>query len=207
MCFSYHLFQDAVALEKRYNAVFNFSHKVNFTDFPVNGFARPWMPIISFDNTDQFTMAQWGLIPGWVKDIKDFKANTLNARMEELSQKASYRNSVNNRCIVPADSFYEYHWLDLKGKAKQKYELHLENDEIFSFPAIFSDWKEPATGNVIRTYSLLTTVGTGLMKEVHNSRPNDPRMVIVLNPENEKDFLETGKIEMINDRLLARKVS
>ncbi|WP_371559338.1 SOS response-associated peptidase family protein [Flavobacterium sp. Arc2] len=42
-----------------------------------------------------------------------------------MGQKLSFKNSVDKRCLVIANGYYEWQWLDPKGKAKQKYELRL----------------------------------------------------------------------------------
>lgn len=207
MCYSYHINKSISQLEKRFEAEVIHKQGNMFYDYIVNGFNKPNMPIIALDKPDKIEFARWGLIPGWVKDLKTFKANTLNARMEELKEKPSYRSSISNRCVVPADAFQEWHWLDPKGKQKEKYLMYFDDLEIFSFPGIFSDWKDPETGEITRSYTLLTTVGTGLMKDIHNADPEDPRMVMVLNPDSEKEYLSSGKLEIINDRLKARRIA
>lgn len=203
MCYHYRINKSAKQIEERFEAEMIHHQQNMFFDGIVNGFNKPLMPIICKNTPDQIEFARWGLIPGWVKDLNTFKAN----RQEELKEKPSYRGSINNRCIVPADAFQEWHWIDPKGKNKEKYLMFFDDLEIFSFPGIFSDWKNPETGEIIRSYTLLTTVGTGIMKEIHNADPEDPRMVMVLNPDYEKAYLESGKLEIINDNLKAKKIS
>lgn len=41
---------------------------------------------------------------------------TLNSRIETAASKPAFRNSVKNNCLVIADVFYEWQWLDAKGK-------------------------------------------------------------------------------------------
>jgi putative SOS response-associated peptidase YedK len=45
----------------------------------------------------------------------------------------SLKNSVDKRCLVISNGYSEWQCLDPKGKAKQKYELCLTNEELFSF--------------------------------------------------------------------------
>jgi putative SOS response-associated peptidase YedK len=52
--------------------------------YQLNGFAKPYLPVISTNDSTAIDMYRWGLIPFWVKDESTFKANTLNARSEEL---------------------------------------------------------------------------------------------------------------------------
>src|SRR6188768_3365590 len=53
-------------------------------------------------------LARWGLIPGWVKDIKDFPL-MINARSETAAEKASFRAAMRHRrVLIPASGFYEW---------------------------------------------------------------------------------------------------
>ena len=68
-------------------------------DFKINGFANPKLPVILDADTDHIVPAQWGFLPTWAKD-QEFAKKTLNARMEEVHEKPSYKNSVSNRCLI-----------------------------------------------------------------------------------------------------------
>jgi putative SOS response-associated peptidase YedK len=65
---------------------------------------------------------EWGLLPTWARD-RTFQKNTLNAKLEALEEKASFRSCVHKRCLIPAESFVEWQWLDPKGKVKQNYRI------------------------------------------------------------------------------------
>ncbi|MBM7716058.1 putative SOS response-associated peptidase YedK [Bacillus thermophilus] len=59
---------------------------------------------------------RWGLIPSWAKDAK-IGYKMINARAETLTEKPSYRNAYKNkRCLILADSFYEWKRHDDKTK-------------------------------------------------------------------------------------------
>ena len=53
---------------------------------------------------DEITCARWGLIPGWHKDdLKDWRASTINARIEDAAKKPTFRGPWKyGRCLVPA---------------------------------------------------------------------------------------------------------
>ena len=84
--------------------------------------------------------------------------------------------------MVIADGYYEWQWLDTKGKNKQKYLITLTSEEPFAFAGIWSEWIDINTGELIKTYSIITTEANDLMAEIHN---NKKRMPIILNNDNE----------------------
>jgi putative SOS response-associated peptidase YedK len=58
----------------------------------------------------------WGLIPFWTKDAK-IGYSTINAMAETAATKPAYRDAFKSqRCLVPADGFYEWKKLDAKTK-------------------------------------------------------------------------------------------
>ena len=72
-------------------------------------------------------MMQWGLIPHWSKDGKS-GASLINARVETIVEKPSFRESIQwRRCVVLADSFYEWR---TEGARKFPYRIQLPNDEL-----------------------------------------------------------------------------
>lgn len=152
----------------------------------VNGFSYPNLPIITNDKPDILTTDHtWGLLPSWTKDI-EFRKNTLNARIETIDEKASFKNITKNRCLIIATGFYEWRWLDEKGKQKEKYHITSQTDEIFCFAGLYDKWKNPATGDVLNTYTMVTTEANEVMKYVHNYKQ---RMPIILNRKDESAWL------------------
>jgi len=60
----------------------------------------------------------------------------INARAESVFEKRTFRDWVShNRCIVPADGFYE--WTD-KGKERQPWRFSLKDDGVFAFAGLFA---------------------------------------------------------------------
>ncbi len=107
---------------------------IPYTDLPLyhsSGFQHYDLLIYTDDSPDYPTVATWGLIPHWVKDDIQMKKTwntTLNARGETIFEKASFRNSANNkRCLVYVDGFYEHHHY---------------NNKTYPF-YIFKKYKEP----------------------------------------------------------------
>ncbi len=184
MCFFSKQSKDAVELENRFNAKIDDYTCFKKSDF-INGFTFPKTPVITNKNTKLIQHFQWGLVPFWAKN-DDIKKYTLNAKIETLHTKPSFKNSINKRCLVIADGFYEWQWLDAKGKRKQKYLLKIPGNNIFTFGGIWSEWTNKKTGEIINSYSIVTTEANELMSKIHNSKK---RMPVILNKKNEINWL------------------
>lgn len=156
----------------------------------INGFSFMKTPVITDENQGEIEMFNWGLIPFWAKDDK-IRKKTLNARIETVKEKPAYRNSANNRCLVIANGYYEWQWLDPKGKEKKKYLITPKDQEIFAFAGIYSSWKNPLNHELVNSYSILTTDANELMSEIHNSKK---RMPVVLKKEDRENWLSGAEV-------------
>jgi len=184
MCFYSRQTKKAIELINRYNArIVNELQLEMATEY--NGFTFPKTPVITNKDKSVIDHLQWGLIPIWAKD-ETIQQNTLNAKIETLGEKPSFKDNVKNRCLVIADGFYEWQWLDAKGKQKQKYLITLPGEVLFSFAGLWSRWMNPETGEIVKSYTIITTEANPLMCEIHNSKK---RMPVVLTKENEYDWL------------------
>ena len=187
MCFFFKQSKDAREVEHRYNAKIE-NEALFCAQNYINGFTFPQTAVIAGSNPELIRSYDWGLIPSWAKDNL-IRKYTLNARIETIAEKPSFRDSVNNRCLVIADGFYEWKWLDAKGKNKQKYLITLRDSGLFGLGGIWSEWKNNDTGKIINSYSIVTTDANDLMSKIHNSKK---RMPVILTKQNEHDWL-TGK--------------
>lgn len=192
MCYHFQITLSAQKLEHRFKA--KFENASAFHPEVYNGFQHPKTPVITNLKKDVIQLYDWGLIPHWAKD-KSIQSKTLNARIETIHEKAFFRDIVHNRCLVLADGFYEWKWLDSKGRNKQKYFISLPNQEAFAFAGLFSHWTDQSTGEVLQTYTILTTDANELMREIHNSKK---RMPIILNRHDEQDWL-AGENNILKD--------
>jgi putative SOS response-associated peptidase YedK len=200
MCFHSKQSKKAQELQHRFKAKFENEKQFNPTIY--NGFQFPLTPVITNKKPETIQFFQWGLIPFWAKD-DSIKKNTLNAKMETIHEKPSFRNVVNNRCLVLANGFYEWQWLDEKGKQKQKYELTLPEDEAFGFAGLWSEWLNKTTGEIIKSYSILTTEANELMSKIHNTKK---RMPVIVSINQEQNWLNGHELEMENERIIAKKI-
>ena len=197
MCFHSKQSKSAQELKLRFKAKFENEEEYQPTQY--NGFQHPKTPIITNEKNNTIQLYNWGLIPHWANDdsIKKF---TLNAKSETIHEKPSFKNAVQNRCLILIDGFYEWKWLDAKGKNKQKYLITLPNNEAFAFAGIDSHWLDKNKGEITKTYTILTTEANELMSEIHNTKK---RMPIILSPTNEINWLQGDTAILNNDNLIA----
>jgi putative SOS response-associated peptidase YedK len=158
--------------------------------YQVSAFSHPRVIVYENDEPRKPVVSQWGLIPHWAKAPEKIWNNTLNARGETLFEKPAFRMSAESkRCLVPVDGFYDYH--EYKGK-KYPFYITRKDDEPLYFAGLWNDWADPLTGEIINTYSIVTTRANPMMEKIHNKpkNSNDPRMPVIL-PENMmEDWLE-----------------
>lgn len=185
MCFFMAQNQPKQKVEKRFNAIVDDSSNFLQSDYIV-GFEYLNVPVI-LDKTPEIisTNYHWGLVPKWSNDI-DFRKNTLNARIETIDEKPSFRNITSNRCLVIASSFFEWRWLDEKGKQKEKYQIHNSEKESFAFAGLYDTWIDKTNGKEYKSFSIVTTEADQQMKYIHNHKG---RMPIMLNIGDESSWL------------------
>lgn len=183
MCFHNSMTADAVSLEKRYKA--KFSEKTELQPvYHANGFSYEQHPVLTSAGTLQ--LLSWGLIPQWCSSETQaftLRSSTLNARIETLTEKPSFREAAaKRRCIVPSTGFFE--WQTQNGK-KIPYFISVNNAQVFSMAGIWERWVSP-TNESFETFSIVTTHANALMEKIHNTKK---RMPVILTPALEKEWL------------------
>lgn len=139
------------------------------------------LSVINDGSKNRLGYLRWGLVPPWAKDEKiGFKM--INARAETLTEKSSFRNAYQKRrCLVLADSFYE--WKLNNDKSKIPMRIKLKSDELFAMAGLWERWNSPE-GESIFTCTIITTSANKLIKDIHD------RMPVILKPEDEKTWLD-----------------
>jgi len=199
MCFMSRLTLSAAELKKRFKA--ELVPEAKFVPAEeINGFLYPKTPVIANNDPTHIQMYHWGLLPTWAKD-DSFRKNTLNARVESIHEKPSFKPYLQNRCLILADGFYEWQWLDSRGKKKQKYLITVEDEEAFAFAGLWNGWKNHTTGEILNTYTILTRPANALMAEIHNSKQ---RMPFILSRNIEQDWLGGKEVEYQEIALTAK---
>lgn len=136
---------------------------------------------------------RWGLIPpDWNKSPAQIWNHTISAKLEYLDKRYSWKQISNNRCLIPATAYYEFHWNDVKGKSKTRYTIRSTNSTLFSLAGLYSKWN--AGNQTLHTFAVCTTNANEIMQFVHNkdAAKNYHRMPIMLNAGHERDWLDTG---------------
>ena len=155
------------------------------------------VPVVRQDRKEPrrtFALLRWGLIPSWAKDASiGFK--TINAMSETATERPAFRDAMKlRRCLVPADSFYE--WQKVGNKQKQPYSFGMIDDSVFAFAGLWERWRDLA-GEYIESFTILTTKPNSLVADVHD------RMPAILQPEDYELWLDPGmtRVELVADRL------
>lgn len=148
------------------------------------------LPVITGEAPNTLQFFSWGLLPHWAN--KGYKHKSVNARAETLTKKPMFRELVNSkRCLVLADSFYEWR---TSSAGKQPYRILLKSEELFCFAGFWDEWADKATGEVVDTFTIITTKANKLMRPIHE------RMPVLLHPEQEEEWLSC---ESANEHLLS----
>lgn len=138
-------------------------------------------------------MLRWGLIPFWAKDTK-VGYSLINAKAETIATKPAFREAFKHRrCIIPADGFYE--WQKIDAKRKQPYCIAMKDRSVFVFAGLWEQWTDKASGEVIRSCTIITTEPNVLCAPIHN------RMPAILEPADYTRWL--GEQPASNDALRA----
>jgi len=171
--------------------------------FYVNAFNFPTTPVITNIKRNTLQHFRWGLIPHWAKN-DEIKKYTLNAKIETLNDKPSFRDAARQHCLIPSNGFYEWQWLDPKGVHKKKFLVKVKGQEVFAFAGIWSRWINPQSGELIFTYALLTTEANELMSVIHNSKK---RMPVIVRPDEYDKWLDNEEINLDGNTLEAEETS
>jgi putative SOS response-associated peptidase YedK len=125
-------------------------------------------------------LIRWGLLPSWAKDRK-MAWNMINARSESVATAAAFKEAfAKRRCLVPVDTFYEWRKVS---KEKFPYMIAMAGVEPFTLAGLWENWKDPESGEWIRTFTIITTRANELVSALHD------RMPVIIAPEDRDRWL------------------
>jgi putative SOS response-associated peptidase YedK len=177
MCGRYILVQKVESIEKRFNvaAPKGFEWKASYNISP-----GQMAPVITSEHPKFLDLMQFGLTPFWAKK----QLYLFNARAEgdrnkdnnpqysgakDIINKPAFRKPIRSqRCLVLADAFIDGTTDD---GLKKPYMVYLRNQERpFAMAGIFDEWLNSETGELIRSFSIITTMSNELMMKIPHHR-------------------------------------
>lgn len=204
MCYSTALRKQREKIEQRILSQIpaKFSKETTFEPyFHLNGFTHGNLQIITMDNPELIVDAEWGLIPSWsTHNPEGFrkKSNTLNARSENIFEKASFSESAENkRCLILADGFFEPHHENGQAIPYFCYQPSKEFPEgdLFLFAGLYNELDD----NTLTT-TILTTEANPFFMQVHNK---GKRMPLILDSTYFEDWLDHGTTNQYINEIMA----
>jgi putative SOS response-associated peptidase YedK len=142
----------------------------------------------------------WGLVPWWAKD-PSIGARAFNAKSETVEDKAMFRGAIaRQRCVVPADAFYEWapapphakavvagralgqspgeapsaqHPSAERSRRKQPWCFRAPDSGLLLLAGLFEQWRPRGErfATPLRTCTILTTDANDLVGRVHDRMP------------------------------------
>ena len=119
----------------------------------------------------EINLASWGLIPSWAKDSSR-QANAINARVESISEKPTFRSAFKSRrCLVPVSGYYE--WATELGQYRPKQPFFISNKEskTLAIAGIYEEWVNPESNQLLTTAAIITRSAVGIVAPIHNRMP------------------------------------
>ncbi|MFC5271393.1 SOS response-associated peptidase [Adhaeribacter terreus] len=180
MCGRYTISKKQLAKGHRFAT--QYSNVVNDPNY--NAAPSQSLPVITNQDKKHIQLFHWGLIPFWTKELKGAR-KPINARAETIIEKLSFRSLLKSkRCLVLADSFYEW---KVTPQGKVPHRILLKNEELFTFAGLWDEWADKSTGEVLHTFSIITTEANELVHPIHD------RMPVILTPEAEELWLNNDE--------------
>jgi len=125
--------------------------------------------ILKKDGNKSLTTLRWGLIPSWAKE-EAIGYRMINARAETLTQKPTFsRPFKTQRCIIPANGFYEWRQEETK-KRKTPFYVQLGSGKPMGFAGLYDTWKSQ-DGKIITSCTIITTTPNEIIAPLHNRMP------------------------------------
>lgn len=140
--------------------------------------------VIPNDGENRGQFLRWGLIPFWAKD-ENIGNKLVNARSESALEKPAFRHAFRKgRCLIPADGFYEW---KKEPEGKQPYHITMADGKPFAMAGLWERWTPKEGGEEVRTFTILTTAGNDLVKDLHD------RMPVILPKEAWERWMDRGQ--------------
>lgn len=129
--------------------------------------------VVQRDDRRAVTSYRWGLIPHWSESARTGN-RMFNARAESIDRNPAFRYAFGKRrCLVPADAFYEWRrTTDARGRdVRQPYAVLRRDGKPLALAGLWAGWKDEDTGEIVRSFTIVTTRANDLMRPIHDRMP------------------------------------
>ncbi len=131
--------------------------------------------------------ARFGLVPHWYRGaLRDWKASTFNARVEDAAEKRTFHGPWKyRRCVVPADAFNE--WSGPRHD-RRKWRITRQDNQPLAFAGLW-DEARCADGDVT-SFCILTRAAGEDMRAIHDREP------VILPPDVWEGWMRHGRVDL-----------
>lgn len=164
--------------------------------------------IIANDDIKHYTWGIFGFHPHWSKDKRLYLFNArIEGKLNETNaqeycgemgiwEMPSFKKAIRaQRCVIPMDFFVEG---PEKEKYKKPYLIRRKDQQPFFVGGIWENFVDKSTGEIIKTFSILTTSATPLLKNAvgHHRSP------LILNEDDIPTWLDNDTPKEVINQLL-----
>ena len=144
----------------------------------------------SDDDGCHWLATRWGMIGPWVKDASEISSKfaTFNARLETVSEKATFRGawSAGRRCIIPAIGYYEWKTTD---DGKQPYFVRHVDETPLCFGGLYEPARNSTSGaGVPASCTIITQPASDQLASLH------ARMPLMFGVQGIESWLNEGEV-------------
>jgi len=123
-----------------------------------------------------------------------------NARDDTVATSKIWAESFRQRrCVVPVSGFYDFlHTGPKKTDPKIPYVFYVKDEPMFNLAGIWDTWRDPANGEVLHCFAIITVAPNELVAPIHT------RMPAILEPEAIETWIQPGEVEVNKLKSLLR---
>lgn len=189
MCGRFALFSSEQEIVSHFNLSRGFFMQPRYNIAPTQT-----IPIVQ-DGAQQIDFCRWGFIPSWHKKVKEVPKGHINARMESIHEKPSFKQAFKaHRCLIPANGYYE--WKVINNK-KQPFFVQLIEAPLFAFAGIAATWQSQE-GEMIMSCAIITMPAPNFLQRLHD------RMPVIISPQHYSFWLaKENKLDELSSYLVA----
>jgi putative SOS response-associated peptidase YedK len=153
---------------------------------------------------------RWGLVPRWwSKPLKELRMATFNARAETVETKPFFRDAFKRtRCLIPMSGYFEW---QARASGKQPwYFTATDGSPLLTAAGLWDQWKDRATGEQIKSCTMIITKPNDFVAEVHDRMPvllTDDQFAPWLSGESGAETLKPAPNDYLQRRPVSKRVN